>query len=177
VPHLEVFLTHTRYRIPRATQAALLLGGAACGGLGGAACGGGGTPGGSTEGINTSSARISALAKTACQQYQECDREYFDESYDSLAQCIDVLEDEFDVPAISEKCADAFLDYISCTSQLSCDELGGYEYDDEKCGDLHQSYVEACGFDDDEYESATGTSSVKRVAPARARVSKYRIPR
>jgi hypothetical protein len=171
VPRLEVFLTHTRYRIPRATQAALLLGGAACSD--------GGPPGGSTEGINTSSARISAIAKQSCKQYQECDREYFDESYDTLADCIDVLEDEFDVPLISEKCADAFLDYMSCTSQLSCDELGGYDesYDDGKCGDLAQSYVEACGLDDGEYESVTATSSAKRVAPARARVSKYRIPR
>ena len=171
MPRLEVFLTHTRYRIPRATQAALLLGGAACSD--------GGPPGGSTEGINTSSARIGELAKAACKQYQECDREYFDESYDSLTECIEILEDEFDVPAISDKCADAFLDNVSCTTRLSCDELGGYDesYVEQKCGDLYQTYVEACGFDDGEYESVTGTSSVKRVAPARARVSKYRIPR
>ena len=157
---------HTRYRIPRATKAALLLGGAACGG--------GGDDPGSTKGINVSDSRISALAKQVCKQYQECD-EYFEDYYESLEQCIAIKKDDFEVPAVTKECADAYLDYIACYSPLSCAEL---ERQDGKCEDAHATFVKACGLDDDdEYESAIDVSASKRSAGARALVRKYRIPR
>jgi hypothetical protein len=159
---------HTRYRIPRATKAALLLGGAACGG-------GGGDDPGSTEGINVSSSRISALAKAVCKQYQECD-EYFEDYYESLEQCIAIKKDDLEVPAVTKECADAYLDYVACYSPLSCEEL---ESHDGRCEDAEATFVKACGLDDDddEYESAIGVSSTKRSAGAGALIRKYRIPR
>lgn len=158
-------MTHMKYRIPRVTKAALLLGGAACGGGDG-----GDNPGGSTAGIDVSSSRIHAVAKAYCEQYQECYSDDFDDAYDSQADCIEAMEDGFDDDA-DNKCADAALDYVSCYSKLSCSELEDVE---EECGELFEAYSDACGEVPDRANSA---SSAKRVKGAKGVLRKYRIPR
>lgn len=164
-------MSQTKFRIPRVTTAALLLGSAACSGSNNSS-----TPGGTTKGVNVSNSRISAIAKAMCKQYQECDEDYFDESYDSLADCnddrSDYLKDQADT--VNKACADAALDYMACYSKLSCDDL---EDADEKCEDFVDAYEDECeGEGLDEGLSIDG-SEAKRASRARAVIRKYRIPR
>ena len=159
-------MTHNRYRIPRATKAALLLGGAACGG------GGDDPPGGSTEGLNTSSSRINAIAKAYCEQYEDCYSDGFEMSYANQAECVDAIADNF-AEEPNKKCLDAALDYFSCYTQIDCKDIDDV---DEKCGELYDSYAEACGLDDGDYTSISGHAP-SRVKRAHLLVRKYRIPR
>jgi hypothetical protein len=166
-------LSQTKFRIPRVTTAALLLGSAACG------SDGGGTPGGTTKGVNVSSSRMTAIAKQMCKQYQQCDEEYFDEYYDDLGDCTDVKSEEFEGQAegVNKACADAALDYLACYSTLSCKDLPGEGEAAEKCEDFVDAYEEECegaGLDDG---SSIDGSEAKRAARARAVIRKYRIPR
>jgi hypothetical protein len=168
-------LTLTKYRIPRATTAALLLGGAACGGDDG-------SPGGSAEGTNVSSSRISAVVKALCKQYQECYSDDFDEYYDSQADCVEEMKTGFE-SGQNKKCTDAALDYIACYSQLSCRDLDAAL--EEKCGDLGEAYDDACEDEDGLTDSDSATKRIEvslargaaRFDRAHAVVQKFRIPR
>ena len=155
-------MIHIKYRIPRTTTAALLLGGAACGD----------DPkpsGGSTAGIDTSSSRIEALSKAYCEQYEDCFRTDFSQEFGSVANCIEALEEE--IAEEDNKCGDAWLDYISCSTKLSCAEIA----EDNECDDFFESYLQACGVDDEDYASSA-SGPVERVK-RQGTVRKYRIPR
>jgi hypothetical protein len=141
------------------TTAALLLGGAAC------SVDSDNTIGGSTDGINASASRISTLSMAFCKQYEGCYEEDFDAAYESLGECVELQEDTFG--SVNERCADAAMDYLSCYTQLKCDELQDSE---EKCAEFVDAYDKEC-----EGETASGTS--KSVAQAKALLRKYRIPR
>lgn len=163
-------MSQTKFRIPRITTAALLVGGAACGGDGG------GTPGGTTNGTNVSSSRITAIAKAMCKQYQECDKDDFEDAYDDVDQCIDDRADYLDdqADAVNKACADAALDYLACYSTASCKDLPEDEYDDppSKCEDFADAFEDECaGMGPD----GSSDGSTKRAA--RAVLRKYRIPR
>jgi hypothetical protein len=122
--------------------------------------------------MNTSSSRISAIAKAYCEQYEECYSDGFDMSYANQAECADAIADNFSEEP-NEKCLDAALDYFSCYTQLSCKDIDAAG---EKCSDLYDTYAEACGLDDKNYTSISGHSS-SRVKRAHLLVRKYRIPR
>jgi hypothetical protein len=170
-------LSQTKFRIPRVTTAALLLGSAAC------ASDGSSTPGGTTKGINVSNSRISAISKALCKQGQKCEEELFEEYFEDLNECIDDRADYFDqqVDSLNKACADASLDYMACYSTASCRELPEPEdeYADpiERCEELADAYDDECdGQGYDEGLSIDG-SEAKRAARARAVIRKYRIPR
>ena len=156
----EVCLTRNRYRIPRVTEAALLLGGAACSDASG-------PPGGSTEGINVSKSRIDALAKAYCEHYAEC---YDVDDFDTSA-CADHYADEFGEEP-NEACLDATLDYVSCYTQVACEDRRHVR---EICSDFIEAANEACPESEDYF--ALHDHSSQRVKRAHVLVRKYRIPR
>jgi len=145
---------HKKYRIPRATHAALLLSGAAYGGC-------------SDDDTDTSSARIHDVGKAACAQHERCDPDDFAEEYDSQAECIEEFEDGA-AEESNKKCLDALLDYYSCITKLSCGEE-----DEGRCS--YEDIEDHCEDDDDDF--SVGGSSIKRLKSAHALIGKYRIPR
>jgi hypothetical protein len=148
---------HNKYRIPRATHAALLLSGAAYGGC-------------SDDSTDTSSARIHDVGEAMCEQLERCAPVDFAEEYDSQAECIEEFEDGAE--EANEKCVDAVLDFYSCITKLSCGELDG---DEEHCEDQYDDVEKHCEDDDDDF--SVGGSSIKRLKRAHALIRKYRIPR
>lgn len=146
-----------KHRIPSVATAALLLGGAACGDDDK-----GGTPGGSTSGVNVSSSRIEAIAKAYCELGKKCAPSEFDAYYSSISECAESYSAEFDpgstqLTSDEKACLDAMLDYVACYAQTACDEDGSVT-----CRALGDKQDELCGYDY-EYDYSVAGPSGKRA--------------
>jgi hypothetical protein len=152
-------LIEKKHRIPQMAVAALLLGGPACGDSDG-----GGTPGGSTSGVNVSSSRIESIAKAICAQFSQCAPSEFKSQYSSVAECTESYTSEFeptgDLSSEQKKCFDAYLDLYACITQLACDDVDNAD-PDGKCDDASDKVSELCP--DDSYDPGYAGSSGKRA--------------
>jgi len=123
-------LSVSRYRIPRLTVAALILG--ACGDDDG---------GDSSAGINVSDSRIQSTARAACRYYAECEPDAFAEYYESPADCVATYQDDFAmyVETYGKECTDAYLDWMDCAVVLGCDADV-----DTKCASAEKKIDQLC---------------------------------
>jgi len=75
-------------------------------------------------GVDVSTTRITRTAKAYCSEYAECEADYFDYAFDTLAECVSDVSVYFSayVSLYGRECADAILDLIECEAALDCDD-------------------------------------------------------
>jgi hypothetical protein len=159
-------MTSSKFRIPRVAAAALMLGGVACDGSKD------GTD--SSQGVNTSSARIRSVGRSVCEAEQRCNAADFSDSYTSVEDCTEQRTDTFPLAGQSgedvRKCQDAILDLGVCEAHEECVEG---ELDDLECLDLYVTYVQLCEVFDTDGEGEVDSSFGRNHQLLRP----FRIPR
>jgi hypothetical protein len=182
----------TRFRIPRVTAAILVLGGA-CGdgdgnkdgGIplgGGDGDGDGDVDGGGdgdgdgdgdvdagtgTGGTDVSTARMAKIAEGFCRQYADCDPEGFASYYDSEPDCVSDNKAFFSeyATAYGTDCADAILDVLACSNELTCTQDPA-----DECQSAGRGVIDNCPEEITDGVVAAGKS-------AKSKSARLRIPR
>jgi hypothetical protein len=151
----------TKTKLCSRTAAVLFLGCGACGDPQAS------TPGGSTDGIDTSTARIRAVSRAVCEETQRCNPGHFAQ-YTGLDDCVSQRVAIFPLAGMSgddvTKCQDATLDLAACMAELSCAPRREQE---EVCGDFYTKMRTLCAFAISAEESADADLSIRLDQHAR----------
>jgi hypothetical protein len=140
--------------------------------LGCAACGDSqeNTPGGSTDGIDTSTARVRAISHAICQEVQRCNPAIF-AMYAGLDECVSRRVAALPLAGLSgedvQRCQDAALDLGACLTQLSCTTAKEQE---EVCGDFHGRSKALCAevvIDGENSDASLQSQHSASISPAR----------
>lgn len=90
---------------------------------------------------------ITTLSERACKKLKSCYPGEFSDYYSSVAECVDVYVGYLQpyasqIDAAPEACKDAGLEYLDCTTKLSCKELARGDYSD--CEGEYGRFVSTC---------------------------------
>lgn len=95
--------------------------------------------------------RVMAAIETYCERYEDCDNEYFRQSFDSVDECADELLN-YTLPyfeyseRISELCGETALEMLECQGELDLPPACGPHGDFDACIGARRATSIACGF-------------------------------
>lgn len=91
-------------------------------------------------GVLTGCDDVESACESQCEQFVECELE------EDIDSCIDDCTTEFGNLAEEggDACESAAIDFSSCMSGLSCDELGEAMFGGEECADEMEAMEEEC---------------------------------